>query len=118
MLNIKLSEISEKVLRYLPIGGMIGIIFFIEVFFILNGDLLFLSNSSFSLDQNFEYLLWFNKVESLPNIKAIGLVIYTYYIYYFFLAGLILLVAMLGAISLTLLKDSLATRRIKPDKKK
>jgi NADH-quinone oxidoreductase subunit J len=38
----------------------------------------------------------------IPNIEAIGLVLYTRYVYYFEAAGLILLVAMVGAIVLTL----------------
>ena len=39
---------------------------------------------------------------NIPNTEAIGLVLYTKYVYYFEAAGLILLVAMVGAIVLTL----------------
>ena len=32
MLNIKISEVIEEVCQYLPVGGFIGIIFFLEVY--------------------------------------------------------------------------------------
>ncbi len=36
MLNIKLAEINEKKLRYLPIGGLLGILFLFEIFLIVD----------------------------------------------------------------------------------
>ena len=41
-------------------------------------------------------------IEALSNTEALGLVLYTRYIYFFQIAGLVLLVAMIGAIVLTL----------------
>lgn len=38
MLNIKINELSENRLRYLPIGGVISIIFLFEIFLILGSD--------------------------------------------------------------------------------
>ena len=40
MLNIKLVEINENILRYLPIGGLIGLIFLFEIFLIVDSDLI------------------------------------------------------------------------------
>lgn len=40
MLNIKLAEIHENVLRYLPIGGLIGLIFLFEVLLVVDNDLI------------------------------------------------------------------------------
>jgi NADH:ubiquinone oxidoreductase subunit 6 (subunit J) len=40
MLNIKLVEINENILRYLPIGGLIGLIFLFEIFLIIDSDLI------------------------------------------------------------------------------
>jgi len=40
MLNIKLVEINENILRYLPIGGFIGLIFLFEIFLIIDSDLI------------------------------------------------------------------------------
>ena len=40
MLNIKLAEINEKRLRYLPIGGLVGILFLFEILIIVDNDLI------------------------------------------------------------------------------
>ena len=44
--------------------------------------------------------------DAIPNTQAIGLVLYTRYVYYFQAAGVVLLVAMIGAIVLTHRKRS------------
>ena len=36
MLNIKIAEVQESIFHYLPIGGFIGFIFFIEFYFLFN----------------------------------------------------------------------------------
>lgn len=108
MLNIKLAEINEKKLRYLPIGGLIGILFLFEIFLIIDNDLipyLPLSHKiSFSTLYSNDFIEWFNYIEGITNIEAIGQIIYTYYFYFFITASLILLVAMIGAIVLTMHK--------------
>lgn len=172
MLNIKLTEINENVLRYLPIGGLIGLIFLFEVLLVVDNDLIpILSNplnsagiesSSFSffdfvfykikglfilfngntsttayseyikdLDllnnllpmkleetvydltnekflvsnfQSFPYVDWPGKINTITNIEALGQIMYTYFFYFFIMASLILLVAMIGAIVLTMHK--------------
>lgn len=40
MLNVKLAEINEKRLRYLPIGGLLGFLFLLEIFLIVDNDLI------------------------------------------------------------------------------
>lgn len=100
MLNIKITEINEKKLRYLPIGGLLGVLFLFEIFLIIDNDLIPL----LSPIKQLEYVEWGNFLENIPNIEAIGQLIYTYYFYFFILASLILLVAMIGAIVLTMHK--------------
>jgi NADH-ubiquinone oxidoreductase chain 6 len=109
MLNIKLAEINEKKLRYLPVGGLLGILFLFEIFLIIDNDLIPLL--VFDLDcPPFNTLLsepftdWSLVILTWTNIEAIGTIIYTYYVYFFLVASLILLVAMIGAIVLTLHK--------------
>ena len=88
MLDINYSELREGFQKYRPLGLFIGAVLLVELF------------ATF-----FEYS---GNIKSLPspgdvhNTKALGQVIYTDYIYLFQLAGLILLVAMIGAIALTL----------------
>ena len=123
MLNIKLAEINEKKLRYLPVGGLLGILFLFEIFLIINNDLVpvstitpklhDLANNTYTIDHNIvistnEYLQftnWYSILDTVPNIQAIGMLVYTYYFYFFLLASLILLVAMIGAIVLTMHKS-------------
>ena len=108
MLNIKIAEINEKRLRYLPIGGVLGILFLFEVLLIVDNDLiplLFYDNvEALSQVQNLNFVNWINNVETVTNIQAVGNLVYTYYFYFFLMASIILLVAMIGAIVLTMQK--------------
>jgi len=88
MLNINISEIKEGFQRYFPIGFLIGIILLAEIFFVISGD-------GIQRDLNIN-------LETIPNTHLIGSVLYTDYIFLFQVSGLILLVAMIGAITLTL----------------
>ena len=38
MLDIKISEVQDEILQYLPVGGLIGVVFFLEIFLVLEGD--------------------------------------------------------------------------------
>lgn len=109
MLNIRLAEISESVLRYLPVGGFIGLIFLFEIFLVVESDLTPLHNAYLLAPTAGETLSsaseqWFFTIESASNIENIGHILYTYYFYFFIVASLILLVAMIGAIVLTIHK--------------
>jgi NADH-quinone oxidoreductase subunit J len=97
MLNVKISEVEDEVLQYLPVGGTIGLIFLFLIFFIIEGDFV-----SFNGQANNIYLDWFQQVDVVSNIETFGQVLYTEYLVYFLLAGVILLVAMVGAIVLTM----------------
>ena len=107
MLNVKLAEINEKRLRYLPIGGLLGFLFLLEIFLIVDNDLIpLIGENTYYLDASYQvsYLQWFQLTDTYSNIESIGLLIYTYYFLFFLLASLILLVAMIGAIVLTMHK--------------
>lgn len=109
MLNIKVSAIKSTMFRYIPIGVLLSFIFFNELSTVLNSDLTSLNwdflNSSFPVYINFSICqidIWVNCVFSLNNIFILGNILYTYYSFLFIVSGIILLVSMLGAISLTL----------------
>lgn len=100
MLNIKVTELNKELVHYFPIGGLVGIIFLMNIFLIL------LSNGvnsplDLSLTKNLTYKNWFEFIDSPTNIEVIGQLIYTHQVFYFLLCGLVLLVAMIGAIVLT-----------------
>lgn len=112
MLNIRITELNESILRYLPVGGIILLIFLFEILSVINGDLVpFFSSNLFQfeadniiLSTNLNTILWSNQIDPTSNIEALGNVLYTYYVYSFIIASLILLVAMIGAILLTMRK--------------
>lgn len=96
MLNIKLAEINEQKLRYLPIGGLIGLLFLFEMFVIIDNDVCFYDWGVV------QFIEWSSIVNNSTNIEAVGQLIYTYFFHDFIIASIILLVAMIGAIVLTM----------------
>ena len=108
MLNVKLAEINEKRLRYLPIGGLLGSLFLLEIFLIVDNDLIPLvtrvNPSWIDSSTASTFVHWSQLVETCSSIESIGLLIYTYHSLFFLFASLILLVAMIGAIVLTMHK--------------
>lgn len=98
MLDIKITKYEKDLLFYIPIGGFLGVIFFLEVFLSLQENLVpFLPSSGREI-----YTDWFSIIDSMTNLDVLGQILYTYYFFYFLIAGIILLLAMVGAIVLTL----------------
>jgi NADH-quinone oxidoreductase subunit J len=112
MLNVRVTELNQSLLRYIPIGGLILIIFLFEIVSVINGDLipffstnlLVFENDFFILSQDLNTVFWSNQIDPITNVASIGEILYTYYVYCFMVASLILLVAMIGAILLTMRK--------------
>jgi len=92
MLDIDFVRLRQGFLQYLPMGGMIGLVLLIELLVVLGGWVI-----SPDAAKSGKAPI----PESLPNIHALGELIYTHYVYLFQAAGLVLLVAMIGAIVLT-----------------
>lgn len=90
MLDIRLVEIFENSTRYLPIGFFIGIIFFLELIILIDEENGFI---------NITY-------DSFTSIEWLGNILYTEGFYYFIISSIILLIAMIGAIVLTLYHES------------
>lgn len=68
-------------------------------------------NKLISSNEKINYIIWSNMIASESNIETIGQVLYTYYFALFIIAGLILLVAMIGAIVLTLYSQTKVKRQ-------
>ncbi len=88
MLDINFAELREGFQRYMPLGLGVGGILLTEILFVF-----------FNREEMPENV---NLVSEVSNTRALGRVLYTDYIYLFQVAGLLLLVAMIGAITLTL----------------
>lgn len=100
MLNVRVVQFNITMLRYLPLGGLIGLIFLFELFLIIDSDLIPLLG--INPKPSITYYGWVDKIDALTSISAIGRILYTNYFFLFLIAGMILLVAMIGAIVLTM----------------
>jgi NADH-quinone oxidoreductase subunit J len=95
MLDIDFVEFKQGFMRYLPIGAVIGAILLVE--------LLLVVGTWATAPQVAEMIAAPTPpISDISNTEAIGRILYTKYVYFFQAAGLILLVAMVGAIVLTL----------------
>ncbi len=97
MLDINFVELRQGFLQYLPIGALVGIILLVELITVVSAWVV-------APDVGLAIGLPIAPAGSVTNTQALGEVLYTKYIYLFQAAGLVLLVAMIGAIVLTLRK--------------
>ncbi len=95
MLDVDFAELRQGFLQYLPIGGLVGMILLVELILVLGGMLVSPEAVSSAASPT-------PALTQMSNIGAIGELLYTRYIFFFQMAGLVLLVAMIGAIVLTL----------------
>ena len=93
MLDVDFAELRHGFLNYLPIGGLVGAILLAELLFIVG---------AWVIAPGAPKAIAAPVPADLSNTEALGLVLYTRYVYFFEAAGVILLVAMIGAIVLTL----------------
>ena len=95
MLDINFVELRQGFMRYLPVGALLGIALLVELFFVIG-------IWSFSDGSDLAGIGSIPFQQSITNTHALGNVLYTRYVYLVQAAGLILLIAMIGAIVLTL----------------
>lgn len=91
MLDINFVELRQGALQYAPIGVMIGLMLLLELVFFVFARSEFAGSVTANAPPD----------PNVTNTDALGQIIYTDYIYAFQAAGLVLLVAMIGAIVLT-----------------
>ena len=101
MINIDFAQLKTGFLEYMPFGLLVGLVILLEL------GMMFAT---------WKYKPEFIKVQSsnnviISNTESLGKVIYTDYIYFFQLSGLILLVAMIGAIVLTFRRKDFLRRQ-------
>jgi NADH-quinone oxidoreductase subunit J len=95
MLDVDFAELKAEMAKYLPLAGLIGLILLMQLVLV------------FGAWRTTEGVAMLPALADMPapeveNTRALGLMLYDRYILLFQLAGLILLVAMIGAIALTL----------------
>ncbi|HEX4410505.1 MAG TPA: NADH-quinone oxidoreductase subunit J [Xanthobacteraceae bacterium] len=94
MLDVDFAELRQGFLNYLPFGALVGVIVLTELLLVVGAWAIG--------DAGHAITAPIPPTSEISNTQAIGLVLYTRYIYFFQAAGMILLVAMIGAIVLTL----------------
>ena len=94
MMDIDFAALKEGFARYLPLGGLVALILAVEIAIVAVAI-----GQSGAASHNTAPMA---AAAGITNAETIGRVLYTSYVYYFQAAGLVLLVAMIGAIVLTL----------------
>ena len=91
MLDVDFAALRQGFARYMPLGGLVAGILAIEMIVVASAVATQGATKNAPMVHS-----------DVSNIESIGRVLYTDYIYFFQAAGLVLLVAMIGAIVLTL----------------
>ncbi len=95
MLDVDFAELGQGFLQYLPIGVIVGLVFLVELLLVVGSWVIGPGVAS-------AIRAPIPSAAQVTNTQALGRVLYTNYVHYFELAGVVLLVAMIGAIVLTL----------------
>jgi NADH-quinone oxidoreductase subunit J len=93
MLDVDFAKLREGFQRYAPLGAVLGAILFLELVMVY---------ATWSFAQDAAGLRLNPTASDVDNTRALGRILYTDHVWLFQLSGLILLVAMIGAIVLTL----------------
>jgi NADH-quinone oxidoreductase subunit J len=93
MLDVDFAELKGEMARYMPLGLLIGVVILMQ---------LGIAFGAWAPAETAEAMRAAATPEGVTNTAALGMLIYDQYVYLFQAAGLILLVAMIGAIVLTM----------------
>lgn len=99
MLEAKSVDLSKNVTKYLPVG------FFFIIFLLvpLMNEITSQFNDSI-IDKSFylnNYQNWYDLIDSISDVEVYGQVLYSYFVLHFLIAGLILLMVLIGVVYLT-----------------
>ncbi len=95
MLDVDFAELREGFLSYLPVGALVGAVLLAELLVVVGAWVI-------GPEVAQAVTAPIPPASAINNTQALGLVLYTRYVYFFQAAGLILLVSMIGAIVMTL----------------
>jgi NADH-quinone oxidoreductase subunit J len=106
MLDVDFAELRDGFLNYLPVGALVGAVLLAELLGVLG---------AWVIGPGVATTAPIPSPGDISNTQALGLVLYTRYVYYFQASGIILLVAMIGAIVLTLQHKANVRRQVVAD---
>lgn len=102
-INVLVKKIKNQNFGYIPIICLISFLFSLETFimFSKNFTTYYHVISQSFYNNSILYKIIITQVDSITNIETIGQILYNYYIVFFLIAGIILLIALIGAVTLT-----------------
>ena len=100
MLDIKTIYFTKDSLKYFPFGSFIGFVFLVEILLVISKN--FKANPYQNGFLSNFYVNWFDKIDSFIDLEAIGQILYTHYVLQFLIAGIILMLAVIGSVVLTI----------------
>lgn len=101
MLESKLINLSKNTIKYFPIGVIFSIVLLLPILNVVDtffSDQVTLISNSFYVNN---YQNWYDLVDSTNDISVYGQILYSYFALQLLIAGLILLVILIGVVSLT-----------------
>ena len=100
MLESKLSNLSKNTIKYFPIGILFSIVLLLPILNVVN---IFFVDSSTVSDSFYvnNYQNWYDLIDSTYDVNVYGQILYSYFALQLLIAGLILLVVLIGVVSLT-----------------
>jgi NADH-quinone oxidoreductase subunit J len=102
-INVLIDKNNNNNFGYLPIIFLISFVFFLETFVMFSK--IFTTYYHLIEQSFFKNDLFYNQViyqlDNITNIETIGQILYSYYAFFFLAAGIILLIALIGAVTLT-----------------
>ena len=118
MLDIKITTIHNNTINFLPLISIISFIFIIETFLafsktFISANLqrptltfakLVIKGKRYPIEYNtipYNKINFINYFDTITNIETLGQILYTYYAFFILVSGLILLIALIGAVMLT-----------------
>jgi NADH-quinone oxidoreductase subunit J len=103
-INVSIDKNNNNNYGYLPIIFLISFVFFLETFVMFSKVFTtyyhLIEQSFFKNDLFYNQVI--NKLDTITNIETIGQILYSYYAFFFLAAGIILLIALIGAVTLTI----------------
>jgi NADH-quinone oxidoreductase subunit J len=99
MLESKLNNLSKNMMKYIPVGFTFGIFVLVPLLFGISthyDENAYMGSFYFNNYQN-----WYDLTDSITDIEVYGQVLYSYFVLQFLVAGLILLLVLIGVIYLT-----------------
>jgi NADH-quinone oxidoreductase subunit J len=99
MLESKLTDLSRNVMKYIPVGFIFCIVFLFPQLLEISKN--FNKNIDYDLFYQNNFQNWYDLIDSTTDVEVYGQVLYSYFVLQLLIAGLILLLVLIGVVYLT-----------------